>query len=613
MSSTLTLAARLQLEAQQWEQGLTKSRASTRGFVAGVKREFTELRSFMQSTAGRLATIGGAFSAGNELRRSAQFDKALTQVGQTAGATRVQIAALRGELHGMAGETGEALDSIREGFDVLIASGMQWSEAQATITGVNKAMAVTGARAETLAGTLGVASTAFDFDLSKPGQALQLLDKMTVAGRLGNAELQDLGSIFSRVGMNARGAGFGFEQTLAFIEGLSMIERQPERLATLADSTLRLFTNAKYMRDAQKATGIRFFSTDGARRDPLAVLADMKKIMDGMKTDAQREGFLSKAFGNADLDTIKGLRALLAGDSLSKIGRFTGDIRAATGTIERDLPAAINNAVSASGRLKARLVEAADGFAKPINNAFTRLTDWALRSKKDGGLDLSGGELALGGAVSLAALYAGGRGMKGVLGRLSGGAASLGTGVAMGQALLKADAATPVFVVGAAPGVFGVGGGLGGGIPPVVPGAGMPAGKAPTTMAGLARRRLAGMAGTAASWLSVGALPMSMALDERNYKLDQSPGFQRAMNMPKREWWLTRGGNPSLNFLQDLIGGFKTGSAGRDGALDLNIHVKDDRVSVSVANSTGVGNVSTRTGPSTRYRPRTGRMMGSGD
>lgn len=497
MAADLTLAARLALDARRWEEGVRRGESSTRRFVGVVKREFDSLRDFARSTEGMLASIGAGYAVGAQLVRSARMDKTLTQVGQTAGVTKAEVRTLREEIFRLGKDTGRPIEDLQSGFSTLIASGQQWGEARITLRDINKTMVVTGAQAETLAGALGVASTAFDFDLSKPGQALAILDRMTVAGRKGNAELENLGSIFSRIGPNARGAGFGFDQTLAFIEGLSMIERQPERLATLADSTLRLFTNAKYMKDAQKATGIRFFDqASGARRDPLQILADLKKRMDTMTTDAQREGFLSKAFGNADLDTIKGLRTLLTGNALTKINDFTSEIGGATGTIERDLPAALNNAVDQAGRLKTTLIEGADAFAQRINGPFASITKRLLDKKEDGGMELGARGLLAGGAAGLMGLFAGkriaGRMGSALLGRMFGGAASLGTGVAMGTALEKAGAATPVFIVGAAPGLF-AGGGVAGGV----------AGAAGSAVAGAAARRI----GTAAL-LGRGALAL---------------------------------------------------------------------------------------------------------
>lgn len=460
MPSNLNLAGRLSLNSSGWDSGLAGAQRKTRTFVDGVRNEVAGLGNFFRSTLGTLATLGAGYTIGAQLGKSAKLDKSLTQIGQTAGATRQQVRSLRGELFQMGRDTGQATDQLEEGFNSLVQSGLSWNESRATLDGINKAMVVTGANADVLAGSLGVASTAFHFDLANPGQALSLLDKMTVAGRLGNAELENLGSIFSRVGVNAKGAGFGFDQTLAFIESLSMIERQPERLATLADSTIRLFTNARYMAAAQKTSGVRFFDKKtGERRDPLQILAELKTKMDAFKTDAGREGFLSKAFGQADQDTIKGLRTLLQGDSLSKVKQFSSEISGAGGTIERDLPQAMSNAVDQAGRLRNVLTQTADTWAQKITAPFNTVTKKLLDSKQDGGLGLTGGQLLGGGAASLLGLYAGKRLLGGLLGRLVGGAGNLAGGVAMGTALEKAGAATPVFVVGAAPGVFAGGGG----------------------------------------------------------------------------------------------------------------------------------------------------------
>lgn len=657
MASPLTLAGRLTLDPSSWNNGLGNAQQKTRTFASGVRREMGALGGFLTSTAGKLATYGASFAVGAQLVKSAGLDKTLTQIGQTAGASRDQVKALRGEIFGMASTTGRATDDLTQGFNILVQSGLQWNESRETLGAINKTMAVTGAQAETLAGSLGVASTAFRFDLSKPKLALDLLDKMTVAGRLGNAELENLGSIFSRVGVNAKGAGFGFDQTLAFIEGLSMIERQPERLATLADSTMRLFTNARYMAAAQKASGVRFFDkASGERRDPLQILADLKKRMDAMKTDAQREGFLSKAFGNADQDTIKGLRTLLSGDSLAKINQFSAQIGNAGGTIERDLPAAIANAVDQTGRLKARLKDAADAFAQPINAVYSKLVSKALgNGGKDSGLSNAG--LIGGGVGVLAGGYLIKRLLGGLAGRLLGSAGSLAGGVAMGAALDKAGAATPVFVVGAAPGVFS-GGGAGSGVLDVATGAVLArtaARKAGTaavlsTAAGtLSLRGLLGMgaagvgtaaagvgaAGAAGYGIGTGLYNLSertasgrkqnedigrgiakllaffgndnaretLALDARarNRPADRSPLFA---NVRGRADTMPAATAPAIGAA--VASAIATDNARRPMKLDLDVHVTDTRTTVT-ARGKDFGNVRS----TSNTRPgNTGRIMG---
>lgn len=443
-----------------------------RKFGQTAKQEFDKVRKAATSVEGKLASLGVSIGAGMLAKQSAQMDKILTQIGQTAGASKSEVQGLRKELFRMSSETGQSVEDLQQGFNNAVQAGLNFKEALPVIEATNKAMAVTGANADRLTSGLTVAATAFEFDLAKPNLALSLLDKMTAAGRLGNAELQNLSDIFARVGVNASRAGMGFDQTLAFIEGLSLIEKQPERLATLADSTLRLFTNLNYMKQAQKATGVKFFDESGERRNPLEILADIKKKYDALKTTAQRESFMGKALKGADLDTIKGLQTLLKGDMLGKIsGEFLGKIGQAAGTIDNDLDDAINNAIDQTGRLKARMREAADDFAKPVKDAVTYAIQKLLNKKKNSedwavdydtgtprgvsGLGLSGKQLVGGGIAALGAGYAayrfGGPLAKKLLGRLGGSA----TGIAEGKAVEAATGVTPVFVTNWPPGGIG--------------------------------------------------------------------------------------------------------------------------------------------------------------
>ena len=89
----------------------------------------------------------------------------------------------------MAKKSGENIDGLADGFNGLIQAGQSWKAAIESTKGINVASAVTGARGDVLAGGLTVGATAFNIDLEKEGKALEMLDKMVVAGRLGNAEL----------------------------------------------------------------------------------------------------------------------------------------------------------------------------------------------------------------------------------------------------------------------------------------------------------------------------------------------------------------------------------------------------------------------------------------
>jgi len=446
MANDLTLALRLIANSSGLKNGLTQASGSVKRFGNFARNEFNSLKSTFNSLSGKLASIGVSLSVAQQVIKAAKLDQSLIQIGQTAGASKAQVAALRAELFKMAQETGKPVEDLQQGFNNLIQSGMSWDAARSTIKDINIAMAVTGSQADTLSGALSVAGQAFDFDLSKPGLALKLLDKMTVAGRLGNAELEGLSDVFARIGVNAKAAGMNFDQTLAFTETLSLVERQPERLATLADSTLRLFNNANYRKAASQATGVQFFNKDGTRRAAAEVLQDIKTQYDKLKTDQGRDAFMSAAFGKADLDTIKGMRTLLSGDMLDKSKQFGQTIEGASGTLKKDLQDALDNSVSQTGRLGAALRQAADDFSKPINETLSNTIRWSMDKKENGGLGMSGKDMLLGGAGAvlgtLAAARYGSMGIKAIAGKFG----SVGAGVATGKALEAATGVTPVYV-----------------------------------------------------------------------------------------------------------------------------------------------------------------------
>lgn len=463
MNTNAKLVIEFTADAAGLKAGLEKSKSAIAGFASGVKSELSALKNAFGGVKSQLAALGLSIGTLQQMTLSAQLDKSLTQIGQTAGASGAEVGRLRAELFAMSKLSGTSVEGLKDGFNALVQSGLSMREAKETLDGINVAMAVTGANAGALSGGLTVAATAFQFDLAKPGKALELLDQMTVAGRLGNAELENLSSIFSRVGVNAAASGMGFEKTLAFIESLSLIERVPERLATLADSTLRVFTNLDYMAAAQKGTGVKFFDAKGARRDATAVLGDMKAKYDTLTTDISRESFIEKAFGNVDLDTKKGIRKLLTGDSLKQIDVFSKKIEDAGGTLKKDFDNATDNLIDQAGRLKNVLREAADGFVQPITWTLGNFIKFGLDKKENGGLGLTGKSIIAGGAAlglgTLVATRYGNMAIGGLAKKYLKGFGGTVAGIAEGKAVEAATGVAPVFVTNWPDGGIG---GLGG-------------------------------------------------------------------------------------------------------------------------------------------------------
>lgn len=450
----MTLAMRLMLDAQRWASGLTRAQGGMKGFVQRSRAELRSLRSDLTGITGQLAGVGIGFSAISSIMSSARMDKGLTQIRQTAGMTKVEVQRLRGELHRMARETGSNVDQLQSGFGQLVAGGLGFDQALPTLEAINVAMAVTGSEANTLASALQSAQTHFGFDLSRPGMALELLDKMTVAGRAGVIELEDLSGAFAAAAVNANKAGLTFDQTLALFEGLGTATTK-DRLGTLVDSTLRLFTNDNYRKAAQKATGVSFYNQDGSGRNPIEVLQEIQQAYAKLETDKQRDTFIARAFGKTDLDTQKGLSLALSEGKLGEILRIAQDVETAANTLRKDLPEAIDNGVDAAARLKAVMGEAGDRFARPVNRAVVGVID-KLTGTGEGQLGLGGGQIAgLAVAGSLSALLAkrmGARGIDSLFNRFGGTA----RGVGQGKALEAAAGVTPVYVVNASE----IGGGI---------------------------------------------------------------------------------------------------------------------------------------------------------
>ena len=175
---------KLYADTARFVSGLVAGERGVRSFTGGVKREFEALKGVIGSVEGKLASLGVSVGVVATIAQSARMDKSLTQIGQTAGVAEVNVANLRKELFLMGTETGQSVDDLQQGFNNAVQAGLRFNEALPVIDATNKAMAVTGASADSLTSSLTVAGTAFDFDLSKPKMATDILDKMTVAGRL---------------------------------------------------------------------------------------------------------------------------------------------------------------------------------------------------------------------------------------------------------------------------------------------------------------------------------------------------------------------------------------------------------------------------------------------
>lgn len=425
--------------------------------ATGVRQEFDRIKSLGGTMQGQLAGLGVGVGVVAGVTGSARLDRQLIRTQQTAGMTGEQREEWRGEQYRLAQKYGIEREQVQTGFDTLIASGLSYDKAKVSSEAIAQATAVTGADSGILAKALVTGSSAFDIDLSKPGAAVDILQKMIVAGRLGNAELENLSSIFPKIGQDAKSAGMSMAQALSFVETLSLIELEPDRLGTLAQSTLRAFNNGAYRKSVTENTGVEFFNKDKSLRNTQDVFMDLQRKYKALNNDKDRAKFMDVVFGKMDQDTQKGIKAFLSGDRLENFASNTTEINDAKGVIDKDLADNMNSSTAVGTRMKATLGEAIDRMAKPLNKGFADMGSYLLDDLK-----LSGEEMLLGGAALGVGGYYAGRGAKAgagaLLNKYMGGPDTL-RNIAVGKVLEEAAGVTSVFVTNW-PGGMALGGGM---------------------------------------------------------------------------------------------------------------------------------------------------------
>lgn len=438
--------------------------------ATGVRQEFDRIKGLGSSAQGQLAGLGLGIGVVSGLTGNARLDRQLIRTKQTADMTPDQKNEWRDEGWRIAKDYGVNREDVDSGFNTLIASGVKYEAAKKTADAIGQSTAVTGADSAVLGKAVVAGASAFNIDLNKEGAALELLQKMTVAGRLGNAELENLADLFPKIGGAAAAAGMSMAQALAFTETLSTVEMQPDRLGTLAESTLRVFSTKQYRDQIKKTSGVEFFNKDGSSRNPQDVFGDLKGKYAKMKTDEERGKFMGVVFKGMDQDTVRGMRIMLSGDRLNTLAEQTKAIGDAGPVIGRDLKENTDSASGSAARMKATLSQAIDRMATPLNKGFAEMGSYLLDD-----LNLSGEQMLAGGAALGVGGYYAGRGAKAgagaLLNKVMGGPETL-KNIAVGKVLEEATGVTSVFVTN-----WPGGASLGAGIPDLPDRAGSGKGK----------------------------------------------------------------------------------------------------------------------------------------
>lgn len=461
MSQDLTLAMRLYADASRFIGGLRQGTRGMESFVSQGKRQINDLKGHLGSLNGMLAGLGLGVGMGAMIKQAAELDKSLVDLRNSSNSSAAAVRALRADMLDTAIATGVNVDVLNQGVATLIAGGLSISQARGALMPFAETLAVFPTQAEELAKALGVTAQQFDVDLTSMKEARQLLDEFAVSATLANAELKDLPSIMSSVAGTAKQAGFSRQQTLALVETVSLSQPDASINATVSKNTMNMFTKLPYMKQVGKATGIKFFDGED-RRDPITILAELKKQYDSLPGESSKSNWFGKAFGGFDDNTIEGMRTILNDKNFSQLGVHMERVNKAAGEVSGKLPTAIDTAIARTNQLQAHLRKAGDAFARPILDAYSKAVGMVVDPVEKGGL--TGKEMAIGagtiagGAVIMKIMGgwlgdllrrrpgAGAGGPGGALGNLLSGAPALAGGIAMGKAI-ESLGVQPVFVV----------------------------------------------------------------------------------------------------------------------------------------------------------------------
>ncbi|MCD4483746.1 phage tail tape measure protein [Chromobacterium vaccinii] len=545
----LDLMVRIQADAAQYARGLSSAGRETRHFADQARHDFASLKGHLAALGLQIGAVGTALKG---LNVAGGLESAMLNVEgniKKATTSASELTRQLQEVRDSARDISKITPFTQTGVVGIQNSLLKAGVSQSAINGRQGA----GYAAASLAALTDVAPDAIGDMLARIGSQFRFSDKdyAPAADTLMRGEaaspgnLQEIMYSLRQFGSNANTLKIDIKDSTAAAATLTPLggEAGTAMNRFLEDS----IGKTPMQRKALKALGLTKV-TNGKRHS--AFFEDGKFIgmeratelvrvhLGAIKDDSRKIALATKAWGE------EGARAALIFATADSEHNFSGMKRAmneAVGSEERmriKMRGFEMSVKHAKSSLDTLLGTAFTPFLDNLGSAaqqFTNFTNFLLDKRENGGLDLTGEDLLIGGvtigglmaALPVARKLGGGKGpvlwgekSGGKTGGKPGGKAgavggalsnltSLGTGIVTGKVLQQATGITPVYVVnmpdsgppgGAVPPVPGGPGGVPP-IPPVVPP--VPSGPQPTTGVGVTR---AGIAGTALRTFTLMAL-----------------------------------------------------------------------------------------------------------
>lgn len=218
--------------------------------IEAVDKTGTVLRGIegkLNKFAGSLENIGGGFLAaglaglaplGGAVKMFADFESVMSDLGKTSGASESQLKGVSKQLMDISKATGIGPTELAKGLQDLVAQGMDFSQAVASMEAVGKVSAATGSE------ITDVTKTAFQLQSAlgiKPDELVSTFDALAQAGKSGAFELKDIAAHLPSVATSAAALGIqGKKGAVSLAAMLQVVRKGAPDASTAANNLLNL-------------------------------------------------------------------------------------------------------------------------------------------------------------------------------------------------------------------------------------------------------------------------------------------------------------------------------------------------------------------------------------
>lgn len=338
--------------------------------VAKFKKGMDEAEGSARASADRFKKLGvaaGALTAasiaftGAAVKDFASFERIMTRIGITAGASGIEVAAAAQEVQTLAGDLALPLSEATNALDTLVASGMDLGEAMDFLPDVLAATQASGAAANDMANTAQKAASALGLEAE---QMTRAFDIMVTGGKAGQFELRDMAAFIPELANSFASLGYSGEEGLQRLVALLQTVREDTGTASGAATQLQNVFGKMFTEETSKKFanfGIDLRSELEAARDAgedivSAFVRISKEAIDGDLTK------LPLLF--TDQEFRLGMQSLITSEE--SLQRFLETVQSADvdGAVFRDL----NTVVSDTQASIDRMSNSWDRFIKAIGS-----------------------------------------------------------------------------------------------------------------------------------------------------------------------------------------------------------------------------------------------------